>query len=212
MAETRQPVDWHTVIEQRDAVLIVASGPSLRGFDFEQLRGKGFTIAINDAVKFAPFADAWFTVDTFQLSRRLPQEFEGTRYVAAPPEFGTSTARCACDREVLPGCSYLRRVQYFSEDPSEICGWNSALGALNFAYHMKAKRIVLFGVDANNLDSYFYGKRRAWAKQDSVMRSLPRLFKACADKFAGREVINASPASAVMCFPRTAPGEALKRL
>src|SRR3954470_7731661 len=42
---------------------VVGGGPSLRGFDFSQLRGKQNIIAINAAFRYLPFADACFSED-----------------------------------------------------------------------------------------------------------------------------------------------------
>lgn len=41
---------------------VVGSGPSLRGFDYESLRGQKI-IAVNSAVRFVPWADTWVTCD-----------------------------------------------------------------------------------------------------------------------------------------------------
>jgi hypothetical protein len=201
------PVEWHTVSGQQDTVLIVASGPSLAGFDFDQLRGKGFIIAVNGAADYVPFADAWITVDTLRLEQRLPPI--EPRYIAAPIWFGQPQA-LFCDRK-MPAveCRYLKRVESFTEDPRELAGGNSALGALNLAHHLKAKRVVLFGVDGHSFDSYFYGYRRRFAKQDQTLRKLPQMFAAVKTDM---DVLNASPTSAVDCFPRMTPTEALSRL
>lgn len=216
MVLTKSLIPFHTVTSRADTVLIVASGPSLRGFDLARLHGKGYIIAVNNAVRFVK-ADAWITVDTLSIAARLNAVERFTdvrvRYAAVPEEFGRTDARCPCDR-VMPRqqCNYLHRTQAFSEKPDAICGDNSALGALNLAYHLKAERIVLFGVDGNSLEYYFYGKRQAFKSQNLKLLRLPEMFAAAAPHFTECKVVNASADSAVTCFERASPEEALRRL
>lgn len=222
VTESAARLTFHSVSESHPTVLIVASGPSLRGFDLSRLQGKGFILAVNGAAHHVK-ADAWVTVDTLGLQQRVRRQinsladiFGFPRYVAIPDDFGRPDARCPCDRCRPPiECLYLRRVPHFSDNPSELCGLNSALGALNLAKHFQAKRIVLFGVDGRNIGEYFYGRRkRHFAKQDEMLRKLPELFadvKNC-EMLKNCEIINASPESAIDCFPRMSPSEALMRL
>jgi hypothetical protein len=42
---------------------IIGGGPSLKGFDFNRLRGQGRVIAINRALEYAPWADVVFFMD-----------------------------------------------------------------------------------------------------------------------------------------------------
>jgi len=48
---------------------IIGGGPSLKGFDFESLRGKGRVIAINRAYEHVPFADVHFFMDNRYYKR-----------------------------------------------------------------------------------------------------------------------------------------------
>src|SRR5215472_14178594 len=54
-------------------VLIVGSGPSLKGFDLRRLYGVGYIIAVNGAMLDFPLADAWITLDAVFI--RDNQEF-----------------------------------------------------------------------------------------------------------------------------------------
>jgi len=216
-ARSIRPVRWSSVDDRQETVLIVASGPSLKGFDFDALHNKGYVIAVNGAGRFMPWADLWLTVDTLQLQSRVPRPFAGKLVAAVPADFGTATARCPCDR-IVPNAPlhYLKRVNApgLSEYSCQIRGLNSAYGALNYAYHLRAKRVVLFGVDGNDPGSYFYGMRRAWAKQNATLMHLPQLFESALPQLRARkiEVLNASSKSAVDCFDRVAPQEALRHL
>ncbi len=199
---------WARVSGQASTVLIVASGPSLRRFPFGRLAGKGFVIAVNDAWRFVPFANAWVTIDTVRMTQRFPLVFRGEKYAAVPADYGQLEARFACDRiaDIPAGLHCLRRRDAFglSEDPEELSGINSAFGALNFAYHLRPRRIVLFGIDGNGINYYFYGRRRGSPKADELFKQLPDLFASAATQLKNRniEVINASPQSALTCFPK----------
>jgi hypothetical protein len=213
----RQTVDWARVEGSAETVIIVASGPSLRAFPFYRLRGRGFVIAVNNAARAVPFANAWVTVDTMRLGDRIPARFDGTRYIAAPEEFGSPDARCPCDRHIPDfDVKYLRRIDQptLAEDPTVLHGLNSAFGALNFAYHLRPRRIVMFGVDANRFEAYFYGHRQATRKQNRVIQDMPDVFASAVPQLeaAGIEVLNASAASSVRCFPRMDSQTALNRL
>lgn len=209
---------WASVSGQADTVLIIASGPSLIRFPFHKLSGKGFTIAVNDAYRFVPWANVWITVDTLAMLRRFPYGFQGETYAAVPADYGQLEAQYDCDRitDIPDGLRCLRRRNAFglSEDPAEISGINSAFGALNFAYHLNPKRIVLFGIDGLRTGFYFYGRRRGSPKSDEVLRSIPALFASAVDQLKSRniEVINASLQSAVTCFPKQRFPELLKSL
>lgn len=196
----------------------MASGPSLRRCPFGRLRGKGFVIAVNDAWRFVPFANVWLTIDTLAMGRRFPHGFKGETYAAVPADYGQLEARYACDRvtEIPDGLRCLRRRDAFglSDDPEELSGINSAFGALNFAYHLRPKRIVLFGIDGNCIHYYFYGRRRGSPRADELFKRLPSLFASAVTQLNNRnvEVINASLQSAVTCFRKQRLHELLKNL
>jgi len=217
-SESTVPVRWSEVSAHAETVIIVASGPSLIRFPFTRLRDKGFVIAVNDAHKAVPWAHAWVTVDTIKMNTRFPKIFNGQTYAAVPADFGQVDAKFSCDRfPPPPGLQCLLRVDQdgLDEDPKRLSGINSAFGALNFAYHMRPKRIVLFGVDAKYLNLYFYGLRRQTSQiAEERLRRLPELFASAVPQLTDRgiSVINASFASAVRCFPRMRPLEALRVL
>lgn len=100
-----------------------------------------------------------------------------------------------------------------SEDLTRLNGTNSGVCAINLAYQLRPKRIVLFGFDMNRSPAgvaHWYppypwthaagatssGKYRRWAEE------FDRIAVQC--KRAGVEVLNASPTSAITAFPKTA--------
>lgn len=184
-------------------------------FRMDLLRGKAFTIAVNAAHLWAKWADVRFSIDTQKLNFRFPTGWRGKTFIGAPADFGQVNAKFGCDR-VDPRSDFqlLKRIdeQGLSESPDEVAGLNSAFGALNFAYHLKPKRIFLFGVDGTHLSRYFYGRRYSNARTDRYMLDLPEIFRSAVPQLAlrGIDVINASVSSAVNCFPKMGPAAAAK--
>lgn len=206
-----------------EKIIIVATGPSLENFDFEQLRGKGYIITVNEAGKHVPFADAWFTLDPWGLhGPQLPNiDFKGRLYAAVPEDFGMSNARITNHQVICPRpITYLHRIifhtapittsdEYLSwglnEDNSCINTLNSGFGAFNLAYHMRPKKILLLGLDASM--GYFY-------KPNCATRSLsylPSIFRSTLTQInkAGINVVNGSLNSNIDCFERLTPNSAL---
>jgi len=122
-------------------VFLIGGGPSLKGFKFSRLRGKGVVVAINDAMKSIPWADCVFTIDTLWLRRRreLLRQFTGEKIAAVPPEY----------RDV-PDFKYADRVNAVrvSRDSHTIhTGENSGFAAMNLAIVKKGNPIYLLGYD-----------------------------------------------------------------
>lgn len=203
------------------AVVIVASGSSLAGFDLSGLAGLA-VIAVNAAVLHCP-AKYWITVDPCRANYELMANPKpGVRYFAAvPPRYGRDEARVHPEHRVRPleHVTYLRRVvnrskleaplkmqHGLAKHPGEIHTGNSAYGALGLAYHMRPKRVALLGVDARG--DYFYGG----GGPRGSLSHLPALFRSALFDLGARriDVVNGSPDSLVTCFPRMDPGQAVE--
>jgi hypothetical protein len=202
-------------VEVRVRVLaIVASGPSLAGFDFSALTGVPI-IAVNSAVLHCP-ARYWITIDpNHQQLRLMRKPRPGVLYYAGvPPDYGPRSVHHPFRVPLLEHVHYLRRVQApgLSEDAATIHSGNSAFAALGLAYHMGAERVALFGVDGTR-EPYFYARpNEDWTSSRPTHRIglMPELFESALVQLRARrvEVVNGSPASRVSCFPTMAPAEA----
>lgn len=209
-----------------DVAIIVASGPSLTGFDFDRLRGLGTIITVNNSVKSVPFADIWFTLDPWGLhGPQLPSaEFTGKMYAAVPEDFGTPKAQTPQHRHKPDSrITFLHRLRShnkvgvssetayklgLSEDKSCISTGNSGYGAFNLAYHLRPKKILLLGIDGSL--GYFYTK----SETNRPLRYLPAMFASTVSQIqaANIKVINGSINSAITSFPRYTVEESLKEL
>lgn len=203
-------------------IIIIGSGTSLTGFDFNQLKGIGAIIAVNNAGNAVPFADMWFTLDPWGLhGPQLPVNFRGRLFAAVPEDYGTPNATSANFRVIPDGrITFLHRLKShniphvssetafktgLSEDTSCINTGNSGYGALNLAYHFRPKKILLLGIDGSI--GYFYTK----STTNRPLTYLPQMFDSAAPqlKKAGIEVINGSINSAIKTFPRFTVSDAI---
>lgn len=210
-------IRWSSIfpIENVSKIIIVGTGPSLLGFDFNKLHGKGYIIAVNDAHKYVPFADAWFTLDPWGLTgKQTPsKDFRGQMYAAVPDDFGQKDAKCPTHRIApLPTIKFLHRIPFhtsptlpndylnwgLNEDPHCVNSLNSGYGALNLAYHMKPKKILLLGIDATS--GYFFDE----GKKTRSLNFLPWIFESTKPQLlkADIEVVNGSHTSKIACYPK----------
>lgn len=186
------PRDW-----AGRSVILIGGGPSLRGFDFDRLRGRAIVVAINDAIRAAPWADVAFTIDRQWLARRRDElvRFSGEKIAAMP-----------LGQPAVQGVKFVqrRRGGGLSDDPAVVhTGDNSGFAALGMALMRGAGNIALLGYDMDRPghwhDGYEwssqYGPQNypAWAAGFSSL--------AVAARELGARVLNCNPDSAIRCFP-----------
>lgn len=199
---------------KRDAVLIVADGPSAAVMRSLQVPQGLYVIAVNAVVHWLPRVDAFITLDPCQRQRiTMANQRPGVRYFAAVPgDYGTRSAKSPAHRAPREqGVTFLRRVSGpgplgsrfgMHSRPDCVSSGNSAWGALNIAHHIGAKRIGLIGVDGNN------GPRVSGGRPGPLAH-LPALF----DSYDGpAEIRNGSIRSAVRCFKKSSASEVLEWL
>jgi hypothetical protein len=131
----RIPRQWHG-----DAVVIIASGPSLCDEDIEIVRqsheaGNCRVIVVNNNWERAPWADALYACDG-KWWRQYQPDFAGQKWAYEDPGRDDVTRVRG-----IAGAS-------LGADPSHIkLGNNSGFQAINLAYHFGCDRIVLLGFD-----------------------------------------------------------------
>jgi len=180
----------------RDA-FIIGGGASLSGVDVEQIRGRGHVIAVNDAgLDLAPWADILFFADGWPRwfswnYRRLP-EFKGGLIVtrAKVPQVDDRIRLLRHD----PAAA-------LSQDPQRLAGYCGGASAINLAYLMGARRIVLLGFDMQG--GNWHDNHRAPPLENAFARHfIPSLNRMAVElAAAGCEVFNANRDSALKCFP-----------
>tara|TARA_B100000900_G_C20435213_1_gene656684 strand:+ start:117 stop:920 length:804 start_codon:yes stop_codon:yes gene_type:complete len=182
-----------------ETIFIVGGGPSLKGFDFRSLYGKR-TIAINKALIYVTDPDVVYWTDGrfYTWFKNEVDSFKGLKFALKPGSQYTS------DIKILrKGKPYGLEI-----DPETLAhGFNSGYAAINLAYHLGAKRIVLLGFDMaeDGKDTHFHDGYPTRSSGDKVYKEkfLPG-FKQLYDELKGTgvEVINASPNSRLKVFPK----------
>jgi len=143
---------------QHERAIIVASGPSAKGFTPPE---DVIVIAVNGAIDWIPRADYFFTLDpSTENMKRLTYRRPGVIYCVAG--FSVPDALCF---ERIAYRSYpephdknspewwawrLQAVEKLCTEADKIHTGNSAWGALGLAYHLGIKRAALIGVDASD--------------------------------------------------------------
>lgn len=187
-------------------VYLIGGGPSLSGFEFERIRGRGVVVAINDAALHVPWADAVLSIDTVWMRNRAAnlRAFPGERILIAPED--------RADTPDIPGATYLvrKRGAGISADHGIVLtGDNSGFAALGLALMRKAGRVGLLGYDMRSPGHWHAGY--AWRSRHGA-RDYPAWVQnfRVLDRVArhrGIRVVNCNPRSAIRCFEFGKPEE-----
>jgi len=179
--------------------IVIASGPSLTREDVEYVKGKGIVIVINDNYKMAPWADYLYFCDPkwfeWHKDKKDLANFKGKKYTQ---DAGIAKAY---------GINYIesKPAEGISESPDVIHqGSNSGYQAINLAYHLGARKIILLGYDmqTTNGKSHWFGNH-----PDNIIskyKSLVQHFESLAEhaKRLDLEIINCTRKTALTCFPK----------
>jgi hypothetical protein len=189
-----------------ETVYIIGGGPSLIGFDWNRLIGKR-TIAINKAILSYPMADALYWTDSrvYGWYKKEIDSFKGLKYSIR-------------NHSSYPaGINILRKSNKFGleEAKDALChGNNSGYAAINLAYLLGAKRIVLLGYDMHNdgKKGHYHDGYPVPPTGDNIYRDqfIPG-FQILADLLKEKkvDVYNASMTSSLRVWPKISFEQAL---
>lgn len=188
-------------------MVCVASGPSLTPQDVDACRGRAPVIAVNDAMRYAPWAEVLYACDArWWMEHPETMDLTGRKY----------GLRAIAGREDV---IKLQQGQDcgLSLDPTTLnTGKNSGYQAINLAVHLGASRILLLGYDMQagaGGRTHFFGDH-PWARgHQSPFGLFLRLFDTLVEplRAAGVEVLNCTRATALRAFPRQSLEQALAR-
>ncbi len=186
--------DWYG-----ETAFILGCGPSLRREDVDKLQLRR-VLAINDSFLLAPWADIlyfcdpkWWHTNRFQVNDLFRGHLIATMTNAIA---GVKTLQCTGETGLETDPAAIRH------------GSNSGYQAINLAYHLGVKRIVLLGYDmrvhASGKAHWQHRPGPAVGDFHTILQTqmLPKfetLVKPLAA--AGVEVINCTPESALRCWP-----------
>jgi hypothetical protein len=187
-----------------DTIYIVGGGPSLKGFDFNRLKDKT-VIAVNKAFLQLPFAQVLYWSDTrfFEWHSKEIEFFKGIKVTCRP-----QPKRSDVINLLNTGKTGLETMSYGLRD-----GGNSGYAAINLAYHLGAKRVVLLGFDmqTNGKETHWHDGYSSTADTGTMERLMIPNFDTLVEPLEKRKVkvYNASPISKLACFDKISIEEAL---
>ena len=198
-----QPAYWRVPRAwSGETVFLLGGGPSLRAVNLAPLAGRRI-IAINNAYRLAPTADVLYFAD----QRWWFEWGHGPRVLAS--DVGAlvtiSAAIAAHEGERVRLLRNGGATGLSTAPDAVVAGRNSGYAAINLAVLFGAARVVLLGYDMRHV-----GGRTHWhnghlrTAKPSTYRDvyLPRFATLVAPlAAAGVEVLNATPGSALTCFP-----------
>jgi hypothetical protein len=197
-------------------IYLLGGGPSLAGFDLEALRGRP-TIAINRTFELAPWADILYFCDA-----RFWRVFGVDVMDVFTGMYAVTLSHVVGPVDFVRHLRSSGKIGLETKPDALRHGNNSGYQAINLAYLLGAKTIVLLGYDMKvagtrthahegyrepNMDQPTYAHCVAHSLKN---RFLPH-FKALVDPLAhaGVKVYNANPDSALDCFEKIPPAAAL---
>lgn len=212
----RAPREW-----EGETVFILGGGPSLRGFSADALSGRR-TIAVNNAWELKSDADVMYFCDSSFWLRKKPKAEALAGYAtngdAVKAHFrGRYIVSISDIRD--PAVKHLRNAgkSGLSLLPDRLFHLtNSGAQAMNLAVLFGASRIVLLGFDMRTDGDRTHwheghGRPAAEVNHHCAKVFLPHFLKLVEPlAAAGVEVLNATPGSALTCWPHVPLAEILK--
>jgi hypothetical protein len=197
---------------------IVGGGPSLIGFDFERLRGRGRVITINKAFLYTPFADVLFFMDHASFYMYLKRGLFGVDALKTWDEFKGFRVFLNLRGRDVPDAYSIRSIGRVGLPTSLRHGLyhgnNSGFGAIGIAICMGADPIYLLGYDLRHQGkvTHFHGGYNRH-QPEVVMRSYKKGLEELAQliiRRGGPRVMNLNPDSDLRAFPFSTIDEVLK--
>lgn len=190
-------------------VVCIGSGPSLTVEDVNYVEGKAYVVAVNDAYRLAPWADVLYAADHGwwqQHMAAIQASFKGQCW---------TQSRTAAEQYHLNHVM-LTSEPGMSNDPATLhSGSHSGYQALNLAYLMGAKQIILLGYDCQRTGGkdHWFGQHTGQLHRGMDVKDWADAYDAASNDLwqAGTVVINASRATAIEAFLRLPIDQALSR-
>lgn len=199
-------------------VVVAASGPSLTSEVAEQCRGVP-CLVVNDAYKLMPWAEVLYAADWkwWKHHNGCP-DFAGEKWV--PKSGSLNSSRDVQKQAAEYGLRLVNgdRSGGFSRNPSLIHyglqgACNSGFQAVGLAILFGAARIILVGFDMREVGGkkHFFGSHPKGLNPNQAFSGWIRGFADAVKTIpAGVSVVNATPDSALKCFPMMSLTEALE--
>jgi hypothetical protein len=194
-------------------VVCIGGGESLKAMkaDIGLCRGRTTVIAINDAYLLAPWADVLYAADEKWWKWQVKDKRRGPLLAAfAGLRVSVDKKRARQTPPHLPGVIMLRNTGGDGLDlqPNSVrTGRNSGYQAINVAYHLGPRRILLVGYDMRG--GHWFGRHPDNSRPNFHLCLQHFASLATAIEARGVDVINCTPNTALGCFRRMAWHDAL---
>ena len=190
-------------------VAILGGGPSLTQEQVEACRGRVKVIAINNSVTLAPWADILYFCDAERWYRWHSDWVHAFKGMVV-------TLRNFRLRQRHPNMKCLRvdGAEGLCESSDGLRhGSNSGYQCINLCVHLGARKVILLGYDMRAVDgkTHWHEEHPQPAGAEVYEHTMRPKFKTLVEPLGrlGITVINATPGSAIECFPRMSLEEAL---
>jgi len=165
---------------ENEIVCIIGGGPSLKTFDISVTKDQ-HCIAVNQSYEIAPWAEvlhyadaAWWEWNHAHILTHWPE----------PKLITTATSEIKGINSHKRLKRFWRDRNDFTTDKGKLHGWDSGTQAVNLAFHMGAKRIVLFGIDMQRGpkgESQWHNKHKRKTKTENYTKFTNSLRKTVAE-------------------------------
>lgn len=196
-------------------VVVAASGPSLsKDVAWEVRKARWFgpyrIVCVNDAYKLFPNGDILYACDEAWWNvHEGAEEFRGERWSSQGDDKRHNDDKYKCAERWGLNLVRGKHSPGFSADPGLIhYGSNSGFQAVNLAIHKGATKIVLVGFDMREVNGHrhFFGPHPPSLRNSGDYKNFIRAFEQAP---APVPIINATPGSALTCYPMMSLEEAL---
>lgn len=159
---------------------VLATGPSLTQEVIQAVRGRCRVVAVSDAHRLAPWAEAMASTDgKWWKAHPEAMEFQGLKFTAAPDFIR------------------LEGVERLQVDTAT----NSGLLGVMVAVKLGAKRVLLCGLDMHSPGQHFFGRHPAPLRHSEQRHLELHKRQFAAYRPRGVEIINCTPGSALTAYP-----------
>lgn len=192
--------------------IVAASGPSLTEDVAALCRGER-VVTVNDAYRLMPWAEVTYACDAAWWDIHRLNVLAGEKWTShsLSPKNDKRAAADQWGLRVIEG----RDAPSFSRDPARIhYGNNSGFQAVNLAILFGADPIILVGFDMRDVGGkrHFFGNHKPPLRDGHQFGPWIKKFAQAAEKLGpAPRIINATPDSALACFPMMPLKDALNQ-
>ena len=208
--------------------IIIASGPSMKTVDLSVLKSvypQPRVITINDSWRLYPTADAHYFCDAVWWDEQVKRNYTAvdgfTRftdriYAGFWVKGSPSSEKSFHEHREVHVLEFTGQLGLETDPHGLRHGSNSGYQAINLVYHFGASKIVLLGYDmkcSGNMTHWHGGRSEPSGYFAGVLkRTMLPLFEHLVKPLesAGIEVLNATPDSALKCWPLVTVETALR--